>query len=231
MNKGYMKAIIGTITLAVMVVLVVVAVSATKGNGNSSSQPAATSVVAAVAVATPVPATTLAPTPIPLPSPTPLPLPTSTLLPTQVAVGQVIPKVYNKPEVGVTVVRAADVPLISQDMALQILVKQIGGMPFGYGEAGNTVTLDATYGLVTEGSPSSAGWMGHRNLPLKDGEVLDHIENRSMWVLEFRGVDVMSSDQSCTQAKTCTPHPLNHALYLIDAKAMQVTIGKNYYAP
>ena len=141
----------------------VVAVGATKDNGSSSSQPAATSVVAAVAVATPVPATTVAPSPTPLPA-----YYTSTYIlrfsPTQVAVGQVIPKVYNKPGLDVTVVRVADVPLISQDTALQILVKQIGGMPFDYGEAGNTVTLDATYGLVTEGSPVLRGWMGHRDL-------------------------------------------------------------------
>ena len=231
MNKGYMKAIIGTIALAVVVVLVVVAVSVIKDNGSLSSQPASTSVEAAVAVATPIPATPVAPTPTSLPSPTPLPIPTPTLLATQVAVGQAYPKVYDKPGVDVRVVRVADIPLISQDTALQILTKQIGGVPFNYGKAGNTVTLDSTYGLVTEGSSFAGGWSGTTNIHLKNGEVLDHFENRPMWVLDFGGVDLMSSDQSCNQAKTCTAHSLNHAVYLIDAKAMQVTIGKNYYAP
>ena len=104
-------------------------------------------------------------------------------------------------------------------------------MPFNYGAAGNTLTLDAAYGLVTEGSSSSAGWMGHRYLTLKDGEVLDHIENRLMSVLEFSGVNILWEVWIVVKGQPCTvPHSLNHALYLIDAKAMQVTISKNYYA-
>jgi hypothetical protein len=218
-----LKAVLAIVSLAIVVMLVVVTVSATPNSHSTPSQIAATTVAAAI------PTTPVAPTFTPIPATT---TPVPTLSPNQVAVGQEIPKVYNEVGEDIKVKRVADPPLISQEMALQILTKQLGGSPFNYGQPGNTVTLDATYGLVTEGKPSPSGWVGHRNIKLKDGEVLDHFEDRLMWVLDFTGVKIPLTDYTCYQIKTCTPgNVLNHAVYLIDAKAMQTTIGKNFYAP
>ena len=46
--------------------------------------------------------------------------------------------------------------------------------------------VEATFGLATLGSATEDGsWIGDRNIPLPTGEVLDHIENRPVWIIDY----------------------------------------------
>lgn len=156
------------------------------------------------------------------------PSPTPTLsTDAQVAVGQAYDRPYSKKGIDIKVVKVATPPLISQEEAVQALTNLLGGKPFG--NLGSSITMTATYGLVTEGFAGPSGWNGELNFHLSDGEVLDHIENRLMWVLDYGGVSVPIAGQSCSQAGTCTvPPPDDHAIYLIDAATKMVLLATSY---
>ena len=90
------------------------------------------------------------------------------------------------------------------------------GVPFGLGGEyeGQAVNVTAAYGIGTFGHSGGPGqpWIGDRNVPLKGtNTVLDHIENRPMWILDYGNVIAYG-----TQAT------FNHAVYAIDIQTRSV---------
>lgn len=177
----------------------------------------------------------------PISTSTPIPTPASSSAPTsssETQVGQAYDRPYSKDPIFIKVIRVAATPLVSQDVAVKALTNFVGGLP--YATDNNSVTISATYGLVTQGQRLPNGtWEGEQNIRVANctvagkctptGQVLDHIENRLMWVIDFGGVSVSSSSQICNQGGTCTvPAPHRHAVYLIDATTLQVIMGTSY---
>ncbi len=125
-----------------------------------------------------------------------------------------------------TVVRPDAPPLISQAEAMEAVSRL--GVPWGNGGEweGRTVTVAATYGLVTAGGPGEGGkpWVGLRNLPLPDGTTLDHIEGRPMWIIDYGNTYFVGA--GCPE---CTPPPdYDHSVYLIDAATASVWVAWGY---
>ncbi|HBY46294.1 MAG TPA: hypothetical protein DEG70_08580 [Chloroflexi bacterium] len=125
-----------------------------------------------------------------------------------------------------TVVRTDAPPLISQAEAMEAVSRL--GVPWGNGGEweGRTVTVVATYGLVTAGQAGEGGkpWVGLRNLPLPDGKTLDHIEGRPMWVVDYGNTFFIGA--GCPE---CTPPPnYNHSVYLVDAETASAWVAWGY---
>jgi len=85
----------------------------------------------------------------------------------EVAVGQAYNRPYSLPPLHIKVVRAANPPLITQQTALQVLG---GDLSKGNvkGDTGEPITVEATYGLVTQGAAGRDGsWVsGNPNIHL-----------------------------------------------------------------
>jgi hypothetical protein len=193
-------------------VLTVVWLVSAKPVGTTSTpatdQGATASVAAAQMVGTvaPVPATA---TPVPATA-TPVP---ATATP---AVGEVIPLPADlKMCADLSLVRAAVPPAISQQAAMQAIADQ-WGVPWALGGQweGKPVTVQAWYGLATFGEPNrnGQGWIGDRNIRLITGEVLDHIENRPVWIIDYGNTVFHAAG-----CPGCPPPPkYNPTVYAVD---------------
>jgi hypothetical protein len=117
-------------------------------------------------------------------------------------------------------VRRTDIaPLISQQEAQQVL-KDYGIIwAFEDTQSIPSVTLLATYGLVTQGRPTPDGkdWIGNRNIRLSNGTILPYIENRPMWILDYGNVAVQGSMKT-----------FNHLACLVDAETKTLIVGWMY---
>src|SRR5436305_14790981 len=106
------------------------------------------------------------------------------------------------------IIRAAGTPLISMNDAIKAFAAQVnynykqmdpnatlpapGSDLTNLTDQGRTVKVTMTYGLVTQGSPSPAGWTGNVNIELVNctadgkctgtGKYLDHFDNRPVWI-------------------------------------------------
>ena len=124
-----------------------------------------------------------------------------------------------------TLLRTSAPPLISRQEALHLIHN--GGAPWALGGQyeGETVTIRAEYGLVTLGRPGEHGrdWLGDRNIPLPTGEVLDHIERRPMWIVDYGNVIAYGS--GCPR---CPPPIFNHIVYAVDAQTRAVLLSWFY---
>ena len=109
---------------------------------------------------------------------------------------------------------------------------------------GQTILYTAYYGLVTVGYRGPNGlWAGSfLNVPIskctvdgkctETGEVLDHIENRPMWLIDLE-IDVPNGGATCPPAGTPCPKPRdnNHQVNLVDAQTLMFIGGADYYQP
>lgn len=130
-----------------------------------------------------------------------------------------------QPELPAAATRAADLtlvpvtvaPLISKAEALQIVRDKIPA-PVVH----NNDPVVAMYGLATFGKPGEVGkpWLGDRNIPLPTGEVLDHIENRPMWILDFGNIPGGIS------SRADSGH--NHVVYAVDAQTRAILLIWSY---
>ena len=139
--------------------------------------------------------------------------------------------------------RSADAPIISLPEALQALHGQGDAWTPGQQYDGKIVKLMAAYGLVDLGYLDSKGaYYGSRNIRLKTCDssgkcsdsdtVLDKVENRPMWVLDFSNatMQVLAPPADNSQPVACTPAPdFNHSLYVIDAATRTYVIARFYY--
>jgi hypothetical protein len=105
-------------------------------------------------------------------------------------------------------------PVFSQQEAMQVVSNF--GIPFALGGAyqGQVVSLAASYGIGTFGHPGGPGqpWIGDVNIPLKGtSTVLDHIENRPMWILDYGNIVAYGSQAT-----------FNHAVYAVDIQTRSV---------
>jgi hypothetical protein len=83
------------------------------------------------------------------------------------------------------------------------------------GPDGRPSTLTAAHGLATFGwLGSDGGWRGLRRVPLPDGTILDHIDGRPMWILDFGNVHADPGGNPTTPI----PTP-NHAVFAVDDQA------------
>ena len=117
-------------------------------------------------------------------------------------------------------------PLHSADIALQTLKGDDDRWDFANSTAsGKPITVTTTYVLLTEGQPGpvgGAGWNGSVNIHLRNctvkrvctdtGKVLDHLENRPMWLIDVEGI----SQAVGGPIPNTTPIPQNHIVYGID---------------
>jgi hypothetical protein len=106
---------------------------------------------------------------------------------------------------------------MTQDEAVSILFDS--GIPFARGgkDRGQTVSMDAAAGLATVGYRSENGqWLnGPLNMPLSDGTTLDHIEDRPVWILDYRTASTaIPGDPLAT--------PTNHVVYIIDIETRTI---------
>ena len=83
------------------------------------------------------------------------------------------------------------------------------------------------YGIGTIGSPGPDGWRaGDRHIPLPDGEVLDHIEGRPMWLLAYENVPGIIG----VPALNGPPPPVYHRnVYAIDARTRSILWFASYW--
>ncbi len=155
---------------------------------------------------------------------------TSTSGPDAPAIGERIPlpadfSTKNSSGAPVRLIRTADPPLISQREAMEVVAERF---PWGLGGKyeGKPVSVQGWYGIGTIGSPGPKGWWaGDRNMPLPDGQVLDHIEGRSMWLLAYGNVPgIMGS-----QALYGPPPPIyHHNVYAVDARTRSIIWFASY---
>ena len=117
-----------------------------------------------------------------------VPTAVTTLLPTKVATpvpGEVIILPASGPG-DLTLIATDILPSITQQQAMQAVYDM--GVPWGLGDSyeGKTPVISATFGLATFGSQAPDGqWVGLRNIPLPSGEMLDHIESRPVWIVDY----------------------------------------------
>jgi hypothetical protein len=125
----------------------------------------------------------------------------------------------------VTLVRTDGLPIITQEQAMQVVTDI--GVPWGKGgtwEKG-PVNVHALYGLATFGGRGSGGiWQGERNIPLPSGEILDHIELRPMWIIDYGNTTFAAG--GCPECPE--PPDYNHSVYAVDAETAKVWIVWGY---
>lgn len=129
----------------------------------------------------------------------------------------------------ITMVHTDAQPVTSQERIMRSIADL--GIPWGLGGEweGKTVTIQSYFGLVTQGSPGRNGmlWEGVLNTPLPNGVVLDHIENRAMWIIDYGNTQFV--DSTCPD---CAPAPMkNHSVYLIDDETGAVLLAWGYAGP
>ncbi len=159
---------------------------------------------------------------------TPLPpKPTETAKPTpSLAVGQEINLPF-KGKISVKVVKDSFPPPISKETAIKALRYRQNAVDMWDLDKstmnGKPITVTAVFGLVTEGRPGPSGWSGMRNIGgvncklegecTLTGQVLDHLEDRPMWVIDIEGVyQPFAGDPSIKN---------NHVVYGIDVQTLE----------
>jgi len=166
---------------------------------------------------------------------------------TQVAItktaGTVIP-LPSSQTVGLKLINVTENPLIPVEVA-QLSVANIGiSWALGGEVDGKPIILSATYGSGTFGGYTNDGknWVGPMNFPVRNcssdgkctptGQVLEHIENRLMWILDYGNAKmtaVAPPSQAC-KSVACTPVPdFNHSVYAVDALTKDVILIWFYY--
>lgn len=101
------------------------------------------------------------------------------------------------------------------------------GMPWAHGGTWENmpVTIQAYYGLATFGGLGFNGvWEGERNIPLPSGEVLDHIEGRPMWIIDYGNTTFVAG--GCPDCPE--PPDYDHSVYAVDAATGEVWIVWGY---
>jgi len=244
-----MKALIGLLTLGLLLLLVIIIVGVVSSNSElaTSALPSPGLPAAAATLAlTPTVSKTLTPTISTL---------ALTAIPTltEVPVGQAYDRPFNNTSARVKVIRTADPPIVSLETALKALYAQHGMPNAQITISGNRLTVNgysfnsiATYGLVTYGEPGPDGrWAGAVNISFSSctiegkctptGEVVDHLENRLMWVLdgekELPSAWIPGTPAPCQANIPCptTPPRPNRVVTLIDAKTLTSIGGTSYY--
>ncbi len=142
--------------------------------------------------------------------------------PTEVA-GELIALPTNLTVSGlVKIKRTLSLPRLNQEQAMRAVRS-----PYAMGGIikGQKIYITATFGLVTHGELGKDGktWAGYQNIQLlncsspapKDckpnGKVLDHIEDRPMWVLDYKNLP------SGGAGSPNNPPPVyNHTVYVVD---------------
>lgn len=223
--RSYGKILIGAIATTIIVILSFVALSTYfvgSNVGSNNYPPAATqnsnspalAVGASVATATPPPTRAVVPT-----TTSGLTIPTPS-----VAVGDIIPlPAALADHQNLTLRRPATNPQLSAQDAMRLVTA-----PWGMGGdyKGKKVTITATYGLATLGSRGADGkWVGGpRNLTIA-GQVLDYIENRPMWILDYANTEFIVG--GCPAP--CPPPPTyTHTVYAIDEQTKILVFGWFY---
>ncbi len=134
--------------------------------------------------------------------------------------------------VAIKVLRTLDLPLISLQQARTAVYNNGMSWALGGTQNGKTVTLTAVYGLVTLGAPNTngngKGWLGPQNIDLptcstdgkctSTGIILNHIENRPMWVLDYGNTDFPAPGPACLTTPCPTPQIFNHSVYTVDGQ-------------
>ena len=208
-NRNYIRLIVGVLGFASVLAVAVILWIVLATNNLPESQVAARAATVGV-TSTPV-----------LPTPTVPAKPTPTL-----AAGEEINLPFSK-RVDIKVVKASFPPPISKETALKALryrQNAVGLWDLDKSTAeGKPITVTAVFGLVTEGRPGPSGWSGMRNIGgvncqlegecTLTGQVLDHLEDRPMWVIDIEGVyQPFAGDPSI---------PNNHVVYGIDVQTLE----------
>jgi hypothetical protein len=128
-------------------------------------------------------------------------------------------------------------PVISQQEAMQIIYN-FTKVDWTLDKNGNTW---AQYGLVTLGHAGSAGkpWVGPRNVTgvncsagkcQNSSQVLDHIEDRPMWVLDYANADIpIPGVMPCPGCPNTPPSGTKHVVYTIDAQTKTIMGPVSFY--
>lgn len=254
-NRRVLNIAIGLVAFAALLVVILVVFNTGAPAPSVAARPTAT------APATPNLAITSTPTVRPTwttiaATSTPAIIPTTgtpaitatTLIPDE------FPTITNGPEYpanfaqqGLFIQPVAGKPPVSWETALKAMIPKDD--PFTivsdhqYIENGQTILYTAYYGLVTDGFRGPDGrWAGNfLNIPLRDcakgacnptGEVLDHLENRPMWLFDLQ-ITVALSHATCPPAGTPCAETIdpNHQVNLVDAQTLMFIGGVSYYRP
>lgn len=127
----------------------------------------------------------------------------------------------------VTLRSVSEPPLITQQQAIAIVAADF---PWGHGGTweGKPVTVRAWYGLGTIGYSGAHGWLGSVNIPLPSGQILDHIENRQLWLLAYSNVPGIIAS---TCAGCADPPVYTHDVYAVDAQSRSIIWVASYPVP
>lgn len=115
-----------------------------------------------------------------------------------------------------TLMQAAQPATMSEADALQAVANF--GIPWAHGGEydGQTVAMQAYYGLATFGKPGPNGtWIGPVHQSLPNGAVLDHIANRPMWIINYGNIVTTIHNAGGTIVT-------NHAVYAVDVATRTV---------
>ncbi|HEX2915038.1 MAG TPA: hypothetical protein VH186_29865 [Chloroflexia bacterium] len=166
-----------------------------------------------------------------------------TIINPNIAVGDKVLLPLDGQGTGIKLIRTLDPPLISLQEARSAVYNRGISWALGGNLNGQAVTLTAAYGLVTIGSPTATGngWLGPQNIPLSicttDGKcsptnaVLNHIENRPMWVLDYGNTNFPANGPACVSTPCPTPQIYNHSVYTVNAQTRAVITADFYTAP
>ncbi len=220
--QGYVKVAISlVIATAILGLLLAFISSNSRSNktGDVTTQPIAAAVTASPPTPTPI-IVTAVPTSPALTKGTAIV--TQTTATVTVDTGQVIPLSFG-PSLGVKAIQPSLPPLHTSDIALQALRAHLNIVDIWNLKDstlnGQPITVTTTFGLVTEGYRGpDGGWGGMLNIPLRDctvtaictdsGKVLDHVENRPIWLIDIEGIRQPSGGPNAK--------PTNHVVYGID---------------
>lgn len=211
-KKRYVQYILGVIAIGIISAAIILGLSLYSASSAINSGVTSSNLIAA----RPTPGISLTPSPSPDTSSTLVPTPTPSLL-TVVTPGMPVGAIINHPasrSQNLTLRHTDKAPRRSYD---EILSQIKGDWVKGGTYQGKTVSVTITFGLATFGNldTSSKTWIGARNIALytcapddkctTTGQVLDHIEDRPMWILDYKNLPFCGS-------ATCT----NHGVFAID---------------
>ena len=214
--QGYVKVAISLVIATIIIVsLLAINSSHTKSDttGGVAVQPKADTATAAPKTAAPNIATVIPTAPVVIQG-------TASV---SVGASQVISLPYFS-ALNLSAIKPISPPLHSADIALQIVKGDDDSWDLANSTiAGKPVTITITYALVTEGYMGPSGkWSGMVNIHLRNctvkgvctdtGKVLDHLENRPMWLIDIEGV----SQPVGGPVPNTTPIPQNHIVFGID---------------
>ncbi|HET9014243.1 MAG TPA: hypothetical protein VFN57_01515 [Thermomicrobiaceae bacterium] len=107
---------------------------------------------------------------------------------------------------------------------MQIVAAKVP-MPAGGTSQGKPITVRAWYGYATIGEPTAMVWDLSIHISLPNGGVLDHVDNRLVWLLDYGNVPG-PVPSICYR---CTPPPVtDHDVYAVDAQDRVIVWGASY---